>query len=90
MVFRLIYSSEASSELTADDIENILGEARENNKKIDITGVLVHLDNIFIQVLEGKKEQSMNFDESLSIIYNYSFKIISGSFEGSRSSPSPV
>jgi hypothetical protein len=52
----LVYVSFASHPLSDDDLRNILAKAREKNKKLDITGMLLYRDGFFIQALEGEKE----------------------------------
>ena len=53
---QLVYVSSACAGLSEDDIEDILCRAREANKVLGITGMLVYLDGYFLQVLEGQPE----------------------------------
>ena len=39
--------------MQADDLEDILQYARKNNAEKGITGALVYIDGVFLQVLEG-------------------------------------
>lgn len=55
MLHQLIYTSHCKS-ITPDIIESILQSAHKNNKKADITGMLVLIDATFIQVLEGSEQ----------------------------------
>ena len=48
-----VYVSAASRPLLEDEILDILHVARLNNEKLDITGMLLHRDGNFLQVLEG-------------------------------------
>lgn len=51
---QLIYRSVSTgSARGAIEIADILYEARSNNPRMDITGVLAVVDNTFVQVLEG-------------------------------------
>ena len=56
MPYRLIYSSEATAEMARTDLEQMLRESRIRNTRRDITGVLVFADGVFLQVLEGERE----------------------------------
>jgi hypothetical protein len=55
MPFRLIYSSAAAPDLDMKDLEQMLEESRVRNKARGITGVLVFVDGVFLQILEGEK-----------------------------------
>ena len=54
MLFELIYRSEADTNVSDDDLLNILGKARTHNKKNEITGCLLYHNHHFVQVLEGE------------------------------------
>jgi hypothetical protein len=56
MPFRLIYSSEATPDLSTADLEEMLAESRKRNRAHGITGVLVFVDGAFLQILEGEKD----------------------------------
>ena len=56
MPYRLIYSSEATGEMARADLEQMLEESRIRNARRDITGVLVFVDGVFLQVLEGERD----------------------------------
>jgi hypothetical protein len=56
MSYRLIYSSEATAEMTRPDLEQMLEDSRLRNAKRNITGALVFSDGVFLQVLEGQKD----------------------------------
>ena len=56
MPYHLIYSSRAARPLTVAQLEEILVDAREGNERRDITGALVYIDGVFLQVLEGDKK----------------------------------
>jgi hypothetical protein len=49
----LIYLSSGSSWLTPSDLGLILEQARRNNAREGVTGLLLHADGNFLQVLEG-------------------------------------
>ena len=56
MPFRLVYSSAAAPDLTEAELEKLLERARVRNRIRGITGVLVFVDGVFLQILEGEKE----------------------------------
>lgn len=56
---RLLYISAARGDMTEADIACILAASRRNNRDAEITGMLLHLDGGFMQVLEGP-EDSVN------------------------------
>ncbi|MGB3626193.1 MAG: BLUF domain-containing protein [Henriciella sp.] len=53
---RIIYLSSARHNLKPPHIKDILTVSRENNRKADMTGLLVFHDSVFLQVLEGPDE----------------------------------
>ncbi|KAF3996003.1 BLUF domain-containing protein [Glaciimonas immobilis] len=57
MLVRLIYASTAAELVNHELIEKILEVSRKNNIVNGVTGVLCYGDNIFVQALEGGREQ---------------------------------
>jgi hypothetical protein len=57
MIVRCLYASRASTALTSAMIEDILERSRVNNPTNGITGVLCYSGDIFIQVLEGGRDE---------------------------------
>jgi Sensors of blue-light using FAD len=55
-MFHLVYISHASRPLLEEDLLDILSKSRQHNKKHHITGMLLYLNDKFIQVLEGKQD----------------------------------
>jgi hypothetical protein len=55
MTYQIIYSSESATPMQQDDLEEILVHARGSNAKSGITGALVYVEGIFLQILEGEK-----------------------------------
>lgn len=55
-LYQLVYSSVRTPLCTQPEIEKILESCRRNNPKHEVTGVLLHSDNNFIQYLEGSKD----------------------------------
>lgn len=56
MLYYLVYKSEAVPEITADDLKDILEVSVCNNKREDLTGLLLFIEGTFMQLLEGKEE----------------------------------
>ena len=54
-MFYLVYVSMAAENISKEDLLKILAESRENNSKAGITGMLLHKDQNFMQVLEGEE-----------------------------------
>lgn len=50
------YVSIASRPLARDELDRILDRSREENARADVTGLLVHCDGTFMQVIEGPRE----------------------------------
>ena len=49
----IVYSSVASAPFTTTELDALLEHSRANNRRRGLTGVLVHRDGQFMQVLEG-------------------------------------
>ena len=56
IVFQVLYTSEAGYAFTRDDLALLLTGARRRNAAVDLTGMLVFAQNLFLQVLEGRAE----------------------------------
>lgn len=52
---RLVYVSTAIEKFSEVQLQQILSVSRENNAKLDVTGVLLYDDGNILQVLEGEK-----------------------------------
>ncbi len=57
MLVRLLYASRPATPLSAAILDEILAQSRTNNPEQGITGILCFSDNIFIQVLEGGRDE---------------------------------
>ena len=57
MLVRLLYASRATAPLTAPVIDSILAKSRGKNTERGITGVLCYSEDIFLQVLEGARDE---------------------------------
>ncbi|MEQ9467649.1 MAG: BLUF domain-containing protein [Ekhidna sp.] len=57
---RLVYTSARSRRCSDEDIEKILEASRKNNARLNVTGILIHTRDRFLQVLEGEKDTVMS------------------------------
>jgi hypothetical protein len=57
MLIRLLYASRPATPLTTAILDSILEQSRANNSPQGITGILCFNDDLFIQVLEGGRDQ---------------------------------
>lgn len=55
-MFRIVYLSTANAPLAKAELTNLLRVSRSNNRKQDITGMLLYQDGHFIQILEGPEQ----------------------------------
>ncbi len=56
-VFQLVYVSSARVPMAPQDLNDLLARARASNTAAKISGLLLHHDGNFMQVLEGEREQ---------------------------------
>ncbi|MCY7370371.1 MAG: BLUF domain-containing protein [Polaromonas sp.] len=57
MLIRLTYASTASDGVGLQEFKGILQQAQTNNHRRDLTGVLAFNSKVFLQALEGSREQ---------------------------------
>ncbi len=57
MLVRCLYASRAAVPLVAPVVDSILEQSRKNNPLQGITGMLCFIDDIFVQVLEGGRDE---------------------------------
>jgi hypothetical protein len=65
MLYRMIYSSKAVGSMNSTDLEQILVDARTGNEARNVTGALVYVDGVFLQILEGEREVLKSLLESI-------------------------
>lgn len=53
MLIHIVYASEATAPFGPGELHRLLDRARIANSKADVTGMLLHTDASFFQVLEG-------------------------------------
>jgi hypothetical protein len=54
-MFHIIYLSSEARKLTEKDLDELLRESREKNKRLGVTGMLFYRDGFFLQVIEGEE-----------------------------------
>ena len=59
-LYHIGYSSTLSSPLSASELIGLLKSARKRNRELDVTGLLLHREDSFFQVLEGSKENVLS------------------------------
>ena len=57
MLVRLLYASRAAAALTTAIVDSILEQSRKNNAPQGITGMLCFSEDIFLQALEGGRNE---------------------------------
>jgi hypothetical protein len=57
MLVRLLYASRSAQPLTASLVDSVLEKSRANNPRQGITGILCFSEDLFIQVLEGGRDE---------------------------------
>jgi hypothetical protein len=61
----LVYVSFATNPMPDDELHDLLKIARENNKALDVTGMLLYRDGFFIQALEGEQDTVTSLYEKI-------------------------
>lgn len=64
-LYRLSYASTQTSPMGAAALVGLLNQARDSNKRMNITGVLLHREDSFLQVIEGRKTDVLNLFEQI-------------------------
>ncbi len=57
MLVRCLYASRPAQPLSGPYLDGILQQSRKNNPALGITGLLCVSDNLFIQVIEGGRDE---------------------------------
>jgi hypothetical protein len=67
----LVYCSSATNAFSEADLVALLSQSRENNARLDITGMLLYKDGNFIQVLEGPDDAVRQLFNTISADYRH-------------------
>ena len=57
MLVRMLYASRAAAPLTPSVVDSILAQSRAHNPGLGITGMLCYSEDLFLQVLEGGRDE---------------------------------
>lgn len=57
MLVRLLYASRVTAPLSASMMDSILEQSARNNPRQGITGILCYSEDLFMQVLEGGRDE---------------------------------
>ena len=57
MLVHCLYASHAAQPLTSSVLDSILEQSCKNNPRIGITGLLCFTKNIFVQIIEGGRDE---------------------------------
>jgi len=66
-IHQIVYSSSANKKILKSDLVIILRKARINNKVSEITGLLMYVDEHFLQILEGDKDKVHELYNKISL-----------------------
>ncbi|MEZ0221686.1 BLUF domain-containing protein [Tardiphaga sp. 20_F10_N6_6] len=66
-MFRILYLSTANEPFSSGDLSELLQKARARNDAAHITGMLVHSDGDFLQVLEGEPDNVIEVYSRISV-----------------------
>ncbi len=55
-LYCLVYISLAIRKMSDAELSELLATCRKNNRKLEVTGLLLYRDGFFIQALEGEKQ----------------------------------
>ncbi|MEE4244304.1 MAG: BLUF domain-containing protein [Kangiellaceae bacterium] len=62
----LVYTSQSISLLDEGDVDSILDGAHEKNAKLNISGILIYNDGVFLQLIEGPRDSINQLFQSIS------------------------
>jgi hypothetical protein len=66
-IVRLVYASREKKKLSNKDFIQMISKSQKNNFYLDITGMLLHLDGYYFQVLEGEEADIMELYEKIKL-----------------------
>jgi hypothetical protein len=64
-LYYLVYISTGACEFSKSDLLELLAQSREKNARLGITGMLLHKDGVFQQILEGPEEAVKSLFETI-------------------------
>lgn len=57
MLVRCLYASRPAKPLSSEMLDTILDQSCKNNPRLGITGMLCFTENVFVQVIEGGRDE---------------------------------
>ena len=66
MLLSVVYTSLGSRRFTHEELMALLEKAREKNRRLDVTGMLLYKDGAFMQALEGDDATVDRLAEAIS------------------------
>ncbi|MEM6525628.1 MAG: BLUF domain-containing protein [Bacteroidota bacterium] len=70
-MYYLIYVSYANNTPSVEDLKLLAQSSQANNKKIEVSGMLIYLGGKYLQVLEGKKKDVLDLYDKISKDYRH-------------------
>lgn len=64
-MINLVYASSAASPMPTEELAALLRQSQRNNASTAVTGMLVHRDGSFLQVLEGEESAVASLYETI-------------------------
>ena len=65
-LYEVSYRSIADKNLTPEEVDEMINNARKMNEKHDITGCIIYHKNIFFQIIEGSKKDVLQLYENIN------------------------
>lgn len=66
-LIHIIYSSAATTPFGHDELLTLLGKSRSKNASLNISGMLLHIDGSFLQVIEGREVDIDELFEKIAV-----------------------
>src|SRR5579862_4162661 len=64
-LIQLVYASTATKPLPAEQLQELVVAARQNNERLGVTGLLLYKNASFLQVLEGEEGKTRRLFEKI-------------------------
>jgi len=65
MDYTILYVSNSRYNFSYQELSELLDKARVNNSRLNVSGFLIYVNNLFVQVLEGEKEDVQTLFEKI-------------------------
>ncbi|TRX51871.1 BLUF domain-containing protein [Fulvivirga sp. M361] len=75
-LYHLVYSSKRAPHCSDEEIKKILASCKKNNPLENVTGILIHSDNRFIQYIEGDKNILKLYDKIKEDDRHYNVRLL--------------